>query len=334
MVSRDKFNQRLRTLLLLALIVVLVLVPIVAGTYWVFLLINIFVGCLYGLTWRMVMEAGEFSFAHGGILAIGAYTSALLTTKIGLTFWLALPLSGVIPAVVAWALGRSIVKLHGMFFALVTFALVELLVRIFTEFGFFGGMTGITNIPDPSIRIPGLIDISFRGPTNYYYLGLFLLALTVYVAFRLDKGQIGKVYNSVRQNENLADSLGINVVRYRVQAFVISSFLLGLAGSFNVHLYSYINPDSFTATQSINSIVYGIVGGLGNILGPIFGALFIIGVMELVPVSPFAKILFYGIVLILVLVFVPDGFLGLPPFISRLIKRRKAGTRVTEEISR
>jgi branched-chain amino acid transport system permease protein len=333
MLNREKFNQLLSTTLLVALIVVLVLIPIMADSYWVLLLITIFVGCMYGLTFRIVMLVGELSFAQGGMLSIGAYTSALLATKTNLNFCLELPLSGVMAAVVALVLGRSILKLHGMFFALVTFCFSEFLRRIYMEFSFFGRVRGISNIPDPSIRIPGFIDMTVRGPENYYYLGLFLLAVTCFVAFRLDRSQIGKIYSSVRQNENLAESIGINVMRYKVQAFVISSFLLGVAGSFCAHFFSYLNPDTFTLTQSIDSIVYAMLGGLANILGPILGAFVVIGVMELLPVSSFVKIMSYAIVLILVLVFAPDGLLGLPSSISRLIKGRKAGTRVTKGIS-
>jgi branched-chain amino acid transport system permease protein len=333
MIRKNTFNKRFYTLILIAFAAFLFFIPIVSDTYWIFLLINIFIGCIYALSWRILMNVGEISFAQSGMLAIGAYTSALLTTKTGLIFWAALPLSGVIPAIVAFALGRSILKLRGMFFALVTFSFSELLRRIFTEFSFFGRNEGISNIPEPSIRIPGLIDITFKGPENYYYLGLFLFVLTILVAFRLDKSRIGIIFDSIKQNELLAESLGVDVMSFKVKAFVISSFFLGLAGSFHVHFYSYLNPDTFTLHQSIDSIVYAVVGGLGNIFGPLLGALVIIGGTDLLPVSPFVEIMLYGIMLILVLVFIPDGLIEVLSSVLRLIKRSKIGMRLKEKAS-
>jgi branched-chain amino acid transport system permease protein len=255
----------------------------------------------------MVLQIAGLSFAHAGFVAIGAYTSAFLTMRVGFPLIIATPLSGIMAGLIALLIGFPTLRLKGMYFVMVTFAFAEFVRRIFMSLQEpFGGNAGIAGIPGP------------MAVASYYYFSLLLFVLTFLVSIRIDRSRIGKIYEGIKQDEAVAESLGINVMKYKVQAFVISSFFLGLAGSFSAHYFAFISPESFTIVLSINSIVYAVVGGIGSVFGPILGSFIMVGGTELIPVTPFYKMIFYGGILVVVLVLAPEGVIGLPARITKL----------------
>ena len=236
-------------------------------------------------------------------------------------FWLALPLAGIIAMVIAILIGFPILRLTGVYFFLVTFAFGTVVMLIFTNYwrGVFGGTQGLLNIPVPDpIAIPGLITLDFSIMTPFYYLGLIVMIIMILFAVRLDRSRFGKVFKAIRQQDALAQSVGVNLFRYKMLGWVIACFFAGIAGSLFAHMHKVITPGDFTIQLSVYCVVYVIMGGEHKVSGPVLGTILLCLVAEYLrgfgPIEPLA----YGVALVLVMVFMPQGILGI---LSRINSR-------------
>jgi branched-chain amino acid transport system permease protein len=268
---------------------------------------------------RVTMTTGQVSFAHAAFVAIGAYSSALLTMKLGISFWFTLPLAGVIAMIIAVLIGFPILKLKGVHFFLVTFAFGSVVMLIVTNWWIdvFGGTKGLLNIPCPNpIAISGLPKIEFDSIGPFYYLGLVVTLIVVIFALKLDRSRFGRVLRAIRQQDSLAESLGVNIFRYKMLGWVIACFFAGLAGSLFAHMHKVITPGDFQITLSIYCVIYAIVGGEYKVSGPIIGTVFLSVVGEYLRGYGSIEPLAYGVALVLVMIFMPDGILGLVQHIS------------------
>jgi branched-chain amino acid transport system permease protein len=224
--------------------------------------------------------------------------------------------------VIAVGLGYVTLRIKGAYFAIATFALSEVIRMVWVEWkGFFGGINGIMGIPAPS-AIGGL---RFGSMPSYYYIALALLLFSFVIVYRLDKSRYGTTFRSIALADNLAESVGINVMNFKVLAFALASFFAGLAGAFYSSLQHYVSPMDFTAFESIMLIVFLVVGGRANILGPVLG----VGVLVWLPVlleqmpgyKPTVLPIIFGGFLLVVMLFIPEGVLGLPALIRSGIAR-------------
>jgi len=206
-------------------------------------------------------------------------------------------------------IGFITLNIRGIYFAITTLAFNAVLRLIIINWrSFLGGITGIVNIPSPNrIDFFNLFSIEFTTKLAHYYLMLVFLALALMVIVRINRFKIGRAFQAIRGSEVLAASTGIGVFRYKVFAFAIASIFAGLSGSLYAHYLKYINPEVFTFWQSFNYIVFVIVGGQGTFLGPIVGAILLTYVPEVLRVAEAYYMLFYSIVLIVIIMFVPKG---------------------------
>jgi branched-chain amino acid transport system permease protein len=282
---------------------------------------------------RLILTTGLLSVAHAGFMGIGAYTSALLVMRAGLSFWLALPLAGVMAALVAIPVGYLTLRIKGPYFFLVTFAFAEALRLFFNNFWvtMLGGPRGIVGVPTPDPVSLGSWVITFRSKVALYYLAVVLALSTVAVVYRLDRSRPGRVFGAIRQAEDLAESVGISVLRYKMLAFSIACFFAGLGGSFFGHSHSVLHADEFGLGAIILMVIHVVVGGVGSVFGPVLGATALTVLSELLRGLKHYQVLAYGLALIATMLFVPEGLVGIPRRLAQwrgpraLLERRDSG---------
>lgn len=316
-------KKHIHYIIVLAVIALLFLFPqIIKNPYYTRVWINTFYLIVLTVSLRTILITGQVSIAHYAFMGIGAYTSALLVTKAHWNFWLTLPLAGITAALVAIGLGYVTLRIKGSYFAIATVALGEVIRMVWVEGkGFFGGMNGIMDIPSPN-PIGGL---SFGSMPSYYYFGLMLMLLALAILYRMDNSRYGMTFRSIALADNLAESVGINIMNYKVFAFSSACFFAGLAGAFYSSLQHYISPMDFTVFESIMLIVFLVVGGRGNIFGPILGPALLSWLpvlLEQIPgYKPTVLPILEGTFLLVVMLFIPEGIIGIPGRVREFINR-------------
>jgi branched-chain amino acid transport system permease protein len=294
--------------LLIGFLIVLFTAPLYLSNYWlsVFNLIGITLIAAIGLN-ILVGYCGQLSIGHAGFIAVGAYTSAILTNRLEMPF-----LVGLIAA------GPS-VRVKGFYLAITTIAAQFIIIWVINHWGYTGGFLGITV---PYASIGGFI---FRSKSSQYFLIIIIVVLCVFFAKNLARTKVGRAFIAIRDNDLAAEVMGINLLYYKLLAFFIGCFFAGIAGSLLAHLYySSLNAEYFSFTESILYVGMIIIGGLGTSVGPIFGVVFIrilqqLLTMELVPFlestftmfpSGFASgvtPMLFGLVIVLFLILEPRG---------------------------
>jgi branched-chain amino acid transport system permease protein len=252
-------------------------------------------------------------------MLIGAYTSALLSMRMGLPVWLTMLLGGLMAAVVALALGYPILRTKGVYFSVLTLLVAEL-IRLTMWFlpNLSGGGFCLPGIPPPeAINILG-ITITFEAPNTYYYLLLVVVLLSLVILYRVERS-LNLTLMSIRQSDSLAESVGINVMGYKLLAFVIGCFFAGIAGALFGHFILSLSVDTnakFGMLTSIYVVIYMMVGGQAKFAGPIIGAIVLTLLPEVArPLKEFQPIVFGGIV-ILCIFFMRQGLVALPYYFS------------------
>jgi branched-chain amino acid transport system permease protein len=304
---------------------VLLLIPLfISQTYILHVLIVIGINIVLASSLRFIATIGQFSLAHAGMVSIGAYTSALLVTKLGFSFWVSLPLAGLTAMIIACLVGYPFVRLKGIYFTMVTLFLTEFISLLATEWRTLtAGVQGIISIPPPNaIIIPGLLNLTFTSKVDFYYLALVMVGFTLLSLYAIESSRIGVTFSSIQQSEPLAESIGVNSSGYRVFAFSLGSFFAGIAGAFYSHYFSAIAPGSFGFLLSINVFIYMVVGGMRRFSGPVVGAVILTLIPEIAgEVKEYEPLVFAGI-LLLVIFFLRDGLVSLP---GLFMKRRASG---------
>ncbi len=255
--------------------------------------------------------AGQFNIAHAGFIGIGAYASALATTALPLSFWIALPLAVVVTVIFGFLIGYPSLRLRGVYFALTTLAFGEILSLIFENWvAVTGGPMGITKIPPPSPLTLGSFQFSFDEKAGFYYVCLVCLGGAIYVNRQLLRSRLGRAMLAVRENEDLAQSVGIPIARTKMVAFLLATVLLGVTGSLYAHYFRFISPISFSAGESFRQVTMLIVGGKGTLFGPLLGAAIFTVIPEALRSIEEYQWIGYGLVLMLCIMFLPNGIVG------------------------
>jgi branched-chain amino acid transport system permease protein len=252
---------------------------------------------------------GELSFGHAGFLAVGAYTGALLTLKVFTGwwgFWLSLPIGGLMALVMGIAIGIPTLRIKGHYFFIVTMGFGEIVRFILLNWiSLTRGPLGLTGIASPQIG-----TFMFRERSHYYYLILALGLVTLVAVRRLRNSYIGRAWVAIRENDLAAETMGVNLTYYKVLAFLVSAFFAGLAGVFFAHYLNYLHPNNFVALESIMILMMVILGGQGTIWGPIVGAVILVGAQEILRPVAEMRMLFVGVLMVVLMVFRPNGLLG------------------------
>lgn len=266
---------------------------------------------------------GRINIGQGAFALAGGYVSAILITKYDFSFWLTLPLSGLFCAFLAVLIGLPILRLRGVYFAMITLVLTEVARLTALALPITNGARGISSIPLPGeLSIFGLTIIpNFSTIGNvklaFYYLATILMVISFAGLYRLVNSRVGHLCRSLQQNEELASSIGVNIAYLRVISFAISSFLGGISGAIFVAISRSIYPASFPVKDSVDFMLNCFLGGLGYVFGPMLGTLMIYFGWDLLFTTGKFQLLIYSTILILLIVFLPNGILSLPLFNRR-----------------
>lgn len=296
--------------------VVLSTVPLfMQDLYFLHVFILVFYFAYLGTAWSLVGMAGQLSFGHAAFLGIGGYASTLLFVDLGVTPWLGMWVGAVTAAAVGVIIGYPTFRLRGPYFALTTIAMAEIL-RIYVEtneVGPFGiklrGAMGL--LLPPRGDSPALFQ--FIGKEPYYYIALVMMAGAIAISYAINRTRLGYYLAAIRSDRDAAESLGINITRCNLIAMAISCFLTALGGTFYAQYFRYINPErGMGLTMSIEIVLVGVVGGWQTVLGPTIGSILLTPISEIIRAElggTYAglHLLLYGLVLMIVILFLPKG---------------------------
>jgi branched-chain amino acid transport system permease protein len=288
---------------------------VVVAFGWPFVIENRYVthiGVLIGisttvsLSLNMMLRIGQLSAAQAAFMGLGAYTSTLLVMRLGLPFLIAFPAAGLLVAAIAIVIGPFFLRVKGVYFVLLTFALGEGIGLVFQEWvSLFGGNNGIHGIPKAS-----LFGIAMLTPRSYYFLALSLVVVAFLVALGVFRSALGAVLDSLNENEQLSQSLGVNALSYRVCIFALSGFLAGLAGSVYAHYTGFLSPEAFGFSTFIDILAINVIGGISSPIGPVLGAILLVPLPELLRDVKQYQMLTYGLLLMAAVLFLPSGIAG------------------------
>ncbi len=288
------------------LCLVLLFVPLVTDNYsqYILNLVLIYVVISVGLNF-LLGYAGQFAFAHAALMGIGAYTTALLTTRLQISFWLCLPLSGVVAAVIGAAGALPAMRMRRVYLALVTLAFAQLIVWVLIN---WNSVTLGTDGVD--VRAPMLLGWRVHGDKAIFYVVLPVTVLMYWLAKRILESHIGRAFVTIRENEIVARCNGINVARTKMVVFALSAFYAGIGGALYALALGFIVPDSFGLSQLVLHFSIVVLGGLLSLFGAVIGAVVLTTLPEVLRDVQALQEIIYGLVLMLVILLMPQGIAG------------------------
>ena len=248
---------------------------------------------------------GQLSLGHAAFFGIGAYASALLTLKLEWSFWPALAVAVALAGIAGFFIGRLALKLRGAYFVLVTISFAGVISLISVNWiELTNGPLGLPGVPAPELG-----PWSLRTKTAYYYLVLAAVALSYLVCRRLVRSRIGRALVALRENEALAESIGVDVTHYLVLAAVVSAAMAGLGGSLSAHYTRFVSPEVFLFTYTVTMVIMVVAGGKGTLAGPLVGAVLFTALPEALRAAASWQwqMLAYGVVLVLLVFLLPRG---------------------------
>jgi branched-chain amino acid transport system permease protein len=296
------------------------LVPLIAGTYQIRVLnlAMIFGIAVLGLQ-LIVGYTGQLSFGHAAFFGIGAYTAAILAMKLGAPALVTLP-AAMAMAGVAGLILAPVLRLSGHYLAIATLAMGEIVfLLINTLKPVTNGAYGLYGIPAPAA-----FGFAIDSDAGFFVLASALMFAVLAVMYRLTGSRFGRALLAVRENERAALACGVNATRYKAQAFVIGSACAGLAGGLYAHYSAYINPNSFTFETSVEMVTMVVIGGLGSMVGGLFGALAVVAMPEYLRWLSDYRLIIYGGLLVVFMLFLPGGFADLVRMAGRRLQPNRA----------
>src|SRR4030043_703910 len=263
----------------------------------------------------LTAHAGQISLGHAAFFRIGAYTSAMLYTGAGLPFWISVPLAALVAGIVGAILGIPCLRVRVDFLAITTMGINFVVEAIFLYIPFFGGAMGIGGI-----NLPKWFGREMTKP-EYFFLILVIFTLLLLVDRQLGRSWVGLAWASIREDEQAAGAMGVDVVRFKVLAFILGSAIAGLAGGFYAHFLTFIMPQNFGFGQSIVILCMVVFGGIGTRWGPVLGAV-ILGILPEIfrPIMEYRTFL-YGLLLLAMMRFQPGGILGAESVLPGVLRR-------------
>jgi branched-chain amino acid transport system permease protein len=295
-------------------IVLLVLPVFVEDAYIMNIIILSLLFAVLACSWNLICGyTGIFTFGHQAFFGLGAYVSSLLAMKAGLSPWLGLLAGGVAAALVGLVIGLPCLRLRAApYIAITTLAFSEIArIVCMNLVGLTRGELGLWGIPEfPEIPLPGGLAIQFAGGdrTGYYYVILMIFFVTIGLIGWMLRSYVGLAFRAVRDEQDAALSLGIDTTRFKLLAFITSSFLAGVAGAFYAHYILILTPTSVMSVGIMTEIIaVTLVGGLGTFWGPVIGAFSLTALLEYLREFGEYRFMIYGIMLVATIMFMPKG---------------------------
>jgi branched-chain amino acid transport system permease protein len=287
-----------------AALIILLILPLFLGKYSVFLLSLLAIYALVSLGLNLLMGyTGQIAAGHAGFLAIGAYVTAIVTANFE---WLPCPvtllIAGSISGLIGFLLGIPILRLKGFYIAMATLAFGVVISEIILQW------SSLTGGDDPTARIGSFV---FDSDFKLFYLIIPVTIIMTLLAKNLVNGYIGRAFIALRESEVAAQTIGVDIAKYKTIAFAISAFYTGVAGGLFAYLITFLSPDAFTIELSIDFIAMIVIGGMGSILGSIIGAVILTGIQQVLAGLLDLQILIFGLSLIIFMIFMPRGIVGM-----------------------
>jgi branched-chain amino acid transport system permease protein len=299
--------MRARLLLIPIGLLVLAALPLVASSYYLYLVELAMINVVIAVGLNLLSgNCGQISLCNASFMGIGAYCTALLTTRFGLSTLIALPASAIVAALLGAALGYPARRLSGLYLALTTLGFLELVGIALEEFPeYTGGIRGL-KVPRPEI-----FGFSFQSNVSLYFFVFAFTVGAVIVGYNVQRSRYGRAFDALRQSPFATQALGISLGRVKVIAFSFNAAFAGVAGSLLAVVVGFIDPPEFGILTSIQQITFIVVGGLGSIVGSIAGAVVLTALPELLRGAQEYGELTYGFLLLGTLLFLPRGLVGL-----------------------
>jgi len=307
------------------LLAVVCILPFIVRPYQLDFLIFLFINIILVVSYRLIAITGEFSLSHAVIMGVGGYASALLP----ISPWISMPLGGLAAALIAYILSFPLFRMKGFYFLIGSFAAAEAIRLCWVQFNNpFGGFRGLRRIPVFEIDLGEFLYIDLGAPVPYYFFALIIGLVCLVFMYRVEHSRFGFIFHAVHHRDMLAQSVGVNVRRYRTIAFVTGGFFAGIAGAMIAHYITAINPGLFGLKQMLFVLVWVLVGGLGSFAGPILGVAVLSIIDESIRGLDELRPAFYGLVLIVTMLFLPEGLVSLPTKVMQAVnwlRNREAG---------
>jgi branched-chain amino acid transport system permease protein len=313
-VSLSNFQRRS---IVAGILLIILFIPLIVSSQH---LMHIFV--LAGLESIVVMgfvaqyRVRLLSFCTATFWGLGAYFSGFVSTQWGISFWFCLPLAGVMTGVFAFLIGLLVIRSGWVTFLMISVVIAEVSVEALGHINLVGGWDGLGRIPRPTLG-----SYVFLSKASYYYLTFALVAVCVLIFKGFYNSAIGKAWTAIGQSSDLAESVGINVWKYRMIAYVTAGFTSGLSGSLYAHYTGYIVPPTFDIVRSLYISINAVVGGLGYVIsGPVIGSVIIRAIPEFFRITDKYQPIFEGFLIILCALFFRRGIIGV---LSKLVLSRR-----------
>ena len=285
-----------------------------------FIVSAIFVIVAQGLN-LIVGYVGQLSLAHAAFFALGAYVSALLFLKLKWSMWIGLPAAAILTGLTAFALGWVILRVRGHRFVIITVAFAEIMKLVASNWiDMTRGFMGLPGLQIPALYVPGIGSVDISSKERFYYVALVAALVTFWLCAKLVGSSIGRAFVLVRENEVLAESLGISAFRYCMIAFVAGAAMAGAAGSLYGHYVGFVSPDLFNFSYLTIMLIMVILGGKGTLLGPVLGAVIFTFLPELLREASSYRMVIFSVILIVAALFMPRGVIF--PLVEHVVPRR------------
>ena len=249
---------------------------------------------LLALSMYVVLAVGQLSLGQAAFMGLGAYSSALMTLKLQLPFFVVLPASCIAPVIFALAIGVPTLRLSGVYLAIATIGLGEVLRAAYLNIDYVGGALGLSGIPERA---------------NFWMI-YGLLAVAIVILWRVGRSGIGRAMEALREDENAAQVMGINIGAYRMGALLASAVLAGIAGALGAHVSSFIGPNEYGFEPAVTILSFALLGGIGTPLAPVLGAWILTLLPELLRGFSDLRLVFNGVIIVLAVLFLPNGLLA------------------------
>jgi len=307
-------NYQKRLILVVVSITLLLLPCFIRSQHWLHVLILAVLESIVVMGLIAQYKVKLVTFCSATFWGIGAYISGLLSTRCHFDFWLCLPLSAIGTAVIALILGLVVLRAGWVTFLMLSIVIAEVFVEAIGHLPPLGGWDGITGVPYPAIG-----SFVFLSKTSYYYLTIGLFAVCVLIFYAFYRSPIGTAWLAIGQSSDLAASIGVNLFRYRMAAYVAAGFTSGLSGSLYAHYSSYLVPNTFDILRSLYMSISGVIGGMNFVVvGPVVGSFVMKGLPELLRITDKYEPIFVGVMIILCALFFRKGVVGM--FSERMMR--------------
>ncbi|MDX1417937.1 MAG: branched-chain amino acid ABC transporter permease [Candidatus Promineifilaceae bacterium] len=307
----------LMRLRLLVVIIAVIIFPFLANNYQLTLANQVGIAAIGAIGLNILTGfTGQISLGQGAFMAVGAYGSGLLVTRLGLPWWLTIPIAAAVAAAVGAFFGLPSLRLKGLYLAIATLAAQQIIEWAIIRSPLTGGVEALV-VPSPTI-----LGTRVNSDQTFYWIILIFLVLTILFAVNLFRTKVGRAFIAIRDQDIAAEVMGVNIFRYKVTAFAISSFIAGMSGALLAQYRGIVNYERFTIETSITFLAMIIVGGLGSVSGSIYGAILITllpavlsnlgsalgsSIPQMATLIPFIQKAAFGITIILFLIFEPEG---------------------------